>query len=221
MFRRLTRWFSRIGLGLTLFGLILALIFAWLTPTIFIFIPPGHVGVYWVRFGEGTVTDKVLSEGVAYKFPWDKIYIYNARLQLSDGTFNALTSGGLHVAVDMSTRYRLLRDKIPLLHKNIGPDYVKTLLRPEVSSESRKVIANYTAEELYSLNRSEIEQSILKTLRDEIAVEVEPDVNLVEFVFVEDLLDQEYFATESGQGSDRGQAGAVPHHAGIYISHRA
>jgi len=188
MLRRLKGWFSRNGLGLTLFGLIVALVFAWLTPTIFVFIPPGHAGVYWVRFGSGTVTDEVLGEGVAYKFPWDKIYIYNARLQIIDGSFNALTKDGLHVVVDMSTRYRLIRQDIPLLHKNVGPDYVNALLLPEVNSQSRKVIASYTPEELYSVNRAKIEAAIVKDLKNAMAFEHEPLAKLEDFVFVEDLL---------------------------------
>jgi regulator of protease activity HflC (stomatin/prohibitin superfamily) len=188
MLRRLKGWFSRNGLGLTLFGLIVALVFAWLTPTIFVFIPPGHAGVYWVRFGSGTVTDRVLGEGVAYKLPWDKIYIYDARMQIIDGSFDALTADGLHVVVDMSIRFRLVRQDIPLLHKNIGPNYVNTLLLPEVNSHSRRVISSYTPEELYSVNRAEIEAAIARDLKNAMAFEHDPQARLENFVFVQELL---------------------------------
>lgn len=188
MLRRLKSWFSRNGLGLTLLGLILALVFAWLTPTIFIFVPPGHIGVYWVRFGSGTITDRVLNEGVAYKWPWDKIYLYDARLQVVDYPFEVLTSDGLEAIVDISTRYRLIREDIALLHKNIGPDYVKTLLLPEVNSHARHEISQYTPEELYSLKRIEIEQAIAEGLKNAMRFEYEPQNRRESFLHIEDLL---------------------------------
>jgi regulator of protease activity HflC (stomatin/prohibitin superfamily) len=188
MFGPITRWFSRNGLGLTLFGLILALIFAWLTPTIFIFIPPGHVGVYWIRFGSGTVLDRVLSEGVAYKYPWDKIYIYDARMQIANDTFDSLTTDGLSVAIDMSIRYRLIRQDIPLLQKNIGPDYLNTLLLPEINSWAREQISKYTPEELYSKKRSEIEDAIAQDMKHAMRFEYQPQVDRESFLFIEDVL---------------------------------
>ena len=188
MLRRLKSWFTRNGLGLTLVGLILALVFAWLTPTIFIFIPPGHAGVYWVRFGAGTITDRVLPEGVAYKLPWDKIYIYDARLQLNTGSFNVITSDGLQVPVDMSTRFRLIRQDIGLLHKNVGPNYVQTLLLPEINTHARQIIARYTPEQLYSLKRTEIEAAIVKSMKHAMRFEYEPDTDRESFIFVENVL---------------------------------
>jgi regulator of protease activity HflC (stomatin/prohibitin superfamily) len=188
MFRRISSWFSRNGLGITLLGLIFALVFAWLTPTIFIFIPPGQAGVYWVRFGGGTIVDKVLPEGIALKWPWDKIFIYNARLQLSDGTFNALTSDGLNVTIEMSIRYHLVREDIALLHKYVGPDYVRTLLLPEVNSWSRREFAKYTPEELYSLKRAEIEDQITIDIQNAMRFAYRPTVDRESFVNVENVL---------------------------------
>lgn len=188
MFRRISSWFSRNGLGMTLLGLIFALVFAWMTPIIFIFIPPGHAGVYWVRFGSGTVVDRVLPEGVAIKWPWDKIYIYDARLQLSDGVFNALTSDGLDVAIEMSIRYHLIREDIGLLHKYVGPDYLRTLLLPEVNSWSRREFAKFTPTELYSLKRAEIEDNITSDIQNAMRFEYQPEVNRESFLRVENIL---------------------------------
>jgi len=188
MLRRLKNWFSRNGLGLTLLGLILALVFAWLTPTIFVFIPPGHTGVYWVRFGSGTITDRVLNEGVAYKWPWDKIYLYDARLRVVNDLFEVLTSDGLEAIVDISIRYRLVRQDIALLHRNIGPDYVKTLLLPEVNSHARHEISKYTPEELYSLKRIKIERTITESLKNAMRFEYEPENDRESFLYIENIL---------------------------------
>ena len=188
MWVRLKQWFSRHALGLTLTLLILAMVFTWLTPAIFIFIPPGHAGVYWVRFGQGTVTDDVLVEGMALKLPWDKIFIYDIRMRRAEGTFDVLTSDGLHIKVDMTIRYRLIMSDIGVLHKNIGPDYVNILLLPEVHSHARREIAKYTPEELYSTKREHIEETIFQDVVNAMRFEYIPEVPDESFVHVEAVL---------------------------------
>src|SRR5262249_1202667 len=51
-------------------------------------------------------------------------------------------------------------DAIPQLHQSIGPDYIASLVRPEIGSRMREVIADYTAEEVYSTKRQEIQDKI-------------------------------------------------------------
>src|SRR5262249_31580946 len=51
-------------------------------------------------------------------------------------------------------------DAIPQLHQSIGPDYIASLVRPEIGSRMREVIADYTAEEVYSTKRQEIQDRI-------------------------------------------------------------
>jgi len=188
MWNRLKHWFSRHALGITLTFLILGMVFTWLTPTIFVFIPSGHAGVYWVRLGGGTVTDDVLSEGISFKLPWDKIFIYNIRLQQNGGTFSVLTSDGLHVSIDMTVRYRLIKPDLGILHKNIGPDYVNTLLLPELNSHVRQEISKYTPEQLYSTHRERIEEAIFQNLVQAMRIEYLPEVPHESFIHVENLL---------------------------------
>ena len=102
MWNRLKLWFSRHSLGITLTFLILAMVLTWLTPTMFKFIPAGHAGVYWVRFGQGTVTDDVLDEGVHLKLPWDKITIYDIRMRHTEGKFNGKRARDLLEILDES-----------------------------------------------------------------------------------------------------------------------
>jgi hypothetical protein len=53
----------------------------------------------------------------------------------------------------------LKRDAIPTLHQVIGPNYIK-LLGPEIASQMREVIAQFTAEQVYSTARLEIQDKI-------------------------------------------------------------
>ena len=59
----------------------------------------------------------------------------------------------------MNIRFRLQHDSIPALHQVIGPDYLK-LLGPGIGSQMREVIAQYTAEQVYSTARQEIQDKI-------------------------------------------------------------
>ena len=60
----------------------------------------------------------------------------------------------------MNVRFRLQRNAIPVLHQAVGPDYLQLLLRPGIGSLTREVIAQYTAEQVYSTARQEIQDKI-------------------------------------------------------------
>jgi len=38
----------------------------------------------------------------------------------------------------------LKRDAVPQLHQSIGPNYIETLIEPEIGNRMREVIAEYT-----------------------------------------------------------------------------
>jgi regulator of protease activity HflC (stomatin/prohibitin superfamily) len=52
------------------------------------------------------------------------------------------------------------------LYRAFRNDYENNLIRPELRSAVRRVIGQYTPEELYSTKRQEIEQSIEETTRE-------------------------------------------------------
>src|SRR6516225_10926898 len=62
----------------------------------------------------------------------------------------------------INIRFRLKRDAVPQLHQSIGPDYIKDLIVPEIGNRMREVIAEYTAEDVYSTKRAEIQDKIRK-----------------------------------------------------------
>jgi regulator of protease activity HflC (stomatin/prohibitin superfamily) len=73
---------------------------------------------------------------------------------------NAISSDGVSLTATMNVRFRLQRNAIPVLHQAVGPDYLQLLLRPGIGSLTREVIAQYTAEQVYSTARQEIQDKI-------------------------------------------------------------
>src|SRR5215813_14326456 len=133
-----------------------------LYPYVVVNVPSGYVGVVWKRFRGGTQLDPRLlkDEGLRLIWPWDRLFLYDLRLQSTTDTYNAISKDGVSLTATISIRFRLKHDAIPQLHQSIGPDYIASLVRPEIGSRMREVIADYTAEEVYSTKRQEIQDRI-------------------------------------------------------------
>src|ERR1700751_1716815 len=133
-----------------------------LYPHMVITVPSGQVGVLWKRFGGGTVLDprKLKNEGFNLILPWNRVFLYDLRLQSFTESYNAISSDGVNLTATVIVRFRLQRDAVPVLHQSIGPNYVKVLAQPGIGSVTREVIAQYTAEQVYSTARQEIQDKI-------------------------------------------------------------
>ncbi len=133
-----------------------------LYPYVVVNVPSGYVGVVWKRFRGGTQLDprQLKEEGLRLLWPWDRLFLYDLRLQSTTDTYNAISKDGVSLTATISIRFRLKHDAIPQLHQSIGPDYIASLVRPEIGSRMREVIADYTAEEVYSTKRQEIQDRI-------------------------------------------------------------
>jgi regulator of protease activity HflC (stomatin/prohibitin superfamily) len=149
-----------------------------LFPYVVITVPSGQVGVLWKRFngydlycwcfvGRGTILDprELREEGLHIIWPWDKLYLYDLRLQSTTQTYNAISKDGVNVAVQVSIRYQLLHNSIGVLHKFIGPDYLNTVVGPEIGSQTREVISQYTAQQVYT-SREAIQNKIRANSQD-------------------------------------------------------
>jgi regulator of protease activity HflC (stomatin/prohibitin superfamily) len=163
-------WRHLPGLAVLIMSALLITVVLW--PYVVITIPSGRVGVLWKRFngidiycwcwvGRGTVLDprELREEGLHLVWPWDKLFIYDLRLQSTTQTFNAISKDGVNVKAQISTRYQLLHNPIAVLHKFIGPDYLNSVLNPEIGSQAREIISQYTAEEVYT-SREQIQKQI-------------------------------------------------------------
>jgi prohibitin 2 len=158
------------GIAVLLMTGLLTVIVLW--PYVVITVPSGRVGVLWKRFngldlycwcwvGRGTVLDprELREEGLHVIWPWDKLYLYDLRLQSSTQTYNAISKDGVSVGAEISVRYQLLHNSVAVMHKFIGPDFMTSVINPEIGSQARQVISQYTAEEVYT-SRETIQKQI-------------------------------------------------------------
>ncbi|MDX9861713.1 MAG: SPFH domain-containing protein [Rhodospirillales bacterium] len=180
--------FRRHSLGVFTFLLSFLLVLMVLAPRIIVTIPAGHIGVLWLRFLGGTVTDRYYPEGVNLIFPWDEMYIYDARLQNNARIYDTISSNGLSMQVEIAVRFRVNRDAVGQLHKLIGPRYDEVLVYPEIGSHARELISSYTPEQLYSETRAFIQAQILERMVTQLGSSLINQSVRGKLVYVEDVL---------------------------------
>lgn len=143
-------------------GVIALIVLLYLSSEIFITIKAGQRGVLYKRFQGGTDFDISYKPGFHIKAPWNDIFVYNVRENIINEKMDVLDKSGLSVSVDVSVRFFPLYQQIPYLHEYFGEQYVELLVKPEVRSTVRRVMGRYTAEEIYSTKRAEVEDAIVK-----------------------------------------------------------
>ncbi len=146
--------------------LILLLLIIYLWPFTFIFIDSGQAGVHYRLFQGGTVIDYVYPEGFHLIPPWDKMTIYNTRVQTILHDFNVLTNRGLPVSLRLAIRFRPEYELLGVLHQNVGPDYVNTIIIPQIESVLRKNIGHLNPEDIYVNKEGTLSNIILKALEE-------------------------------------------------------
>ena len=190
---RRRRWWRIVGrnlpgLSIVLMATLLLGIVLW--PYMVITVPSGHVGVLWHRFfgfdpycwclvDRGTVLNprELREEGLHVIAPWNKLFIYDLRLQSKSETYHAISKDGVSVTAEINIRYQLVHNSVGVLHKFIGPGYFDTILSPEIGAQTRDVISDYTAQQVYT-SREKIQQQIRdiaqKTLAEKLNKLVQP-----------------------------------------------
>jgi len=158
--------------GLSFVALLALLVTVVLWPYVVITVPSGSVGVLWKRFngldlycwcwvGRGTVLDprELREEGLHIVWPWDKLYLYNLRLQSTSQTYDAISKDGVSVKAEINVRYQLLHNSVAVLHKFIGPNFLTSVLNPEIGSQARQVFSQYDAQAVYT-SREQVQKQI-------------------------------------------------------------
>jgi regulator of protease activity HflC (stomatin/prohibitin superfamily) len=170
--------------NIVIFLMITTLIAAVILPFMVVNVPSGQVGVLWRRFGafsincwcfvgRGTVLEpsELSEEGLHIIWPWNKLFLYDLRLQNETRSYNAIAQDGVSLVASISVRFQLKHDSVPQLHKFIGPNWVNLVLLPEIGSRAREVIARYSAEDVYSTSRQAIEDAIQQSAQAKLGQE--------------------------------------------------
>lgn len=148
---------------------------------IFIFIDSGQAGVRWGRF-TGTEM-RTYDEGLHIIWPWDRMYLYVSRLQSLSDTSTIYSQDGLEIRVRANVRFHPTYDTLSRLHKDVGPDYVETLVKPEIQSTLRKVLGNFTPRDIYAKD----EEGLIKELQETMARDFNSQYVVLDKFLIEEL----------------------------------
>lgn len=132
----------------------------------FFIIEAGERGVIFRPYTTGLDTENIYGEGFHVIAPWNKLYVYNVREQQRDEPMDVLDKNGLSINLDITVRFNPTYNRIGNLHQQFGTNYINILVIPEVRSTVRQVAGRYTAEEIYSTKRSEVEETIKVETRE-------------------------------------------------------
>jgi regulator of protease activity HflC (stomatin/prohibitin superfamily) len=143
---------------LTLLITLLIILVLW--DRVIITVRAGEGGVLFKRWG-GTVIDKIYGEGIHTIFPWNIMTNYNLRIQEKRHNFSVLSKQGLNINIKISIRFRPEESTIGVMHQKIGPNYIKSVVVPEVESVIRRYFGNFNDEEIYTSKGA-----ILEKIRD-------------------------------------------------------
>jgi len=156
---------NRRFLPLIIVTFVVLIVVVLLSSSLFFTIKPGERGVIFDRF-TGLKKDNIYEPGFHVKAPWNELILYDVTETKIEETMDVLDKNGLSIKVDVSVRFHPIYSRVGYLHEIFRGDYVNRLVIPEVRSTVRKVMGRYTAEEIYSTMRSEVETSIINETKD-------------------------------------------------------
>lgn len=131
-----------------------------LSSSLFYTISATERAVLFYPFGKGLDKDNIEGPGTHVKAPWNDVYTYKVNEMSSEENMDVLDKNGLSIHIDITLRYYPNPDKIGYIHEQFTTDYETVLVIPEVRSTVRQVMGRYTAEEIYSTKRAEVETAI-------------------------------------------------------------
>ena len=134
--------------------------------TCLVTIDPGNKGIVFHKFSGGVDTETIYDEGVHLISPWNKMIIYDVRQKTVNSDMKVLDKGGLEVGIDVSIVYQAKSDGIGNLHTNIGKDYQNIIIVPYARNVVREVTGQFSAEELYSTKRDQLQSLCEGMLRE-------------------------------------------------------
>lgn len=130
--------------------LVLTLLILYFWNRIFIVIGPGQAGALYRPLTSGTVTDYVYPEGLQVLFPLNTMTIYDTRVQVIQHDLTVLTNRGLPITLKLAIRFRPIYELVGVLHQQVGVDYPKKVILPQIESVLRRRIGQHSPEEIYT-----------------------------------------------------------------------
>jgi regulator of protease activity HflC (stomatin/prohibitin superfamily) len=149
-FQKIWRWVKGKLPYLIALVLVLALLILYFWNRIFIVIGPGQAGALYRPLTSGTITDYVYPEGLQVLFPLNTMTIYDTRVQVIQHDLTVLTNRGLPITLKLAIRFRPIYELVGVLHQQVGVDYPKKVILPQIESVLRRRIGQHSPEEIYT-----------------------------------------------------------------------
>jgi regulator of protease activity HflC (stomatin/prohibitin superfamily) len=131
-----------------------------LSSSLFYTISATERAIVFYPFGQGLDKDNVIGPGTHIKAPWNDVYVYRVNEISVEENMDILDKNGLSIHVDVTIRFFPIPEKIGQIHEQFTQSYESALVIPEVRSTVRQVMGRFTAEEIYSTKRAEVETAI-------------------------------------------------------------
>jgi len=126
-------------------------------------VPAGHVGVVDTF---GSVSDNVLNPGLNFVNPFSKVVKLSVQTQRITYAEDVPTQEGMDVHLEAAGLFRLKPEKASKLYKEIGIDYIKTVVQPQFRSVLRSITSGHEAKDLYTTKaRQSMTTGLLNELR--------------------------------------------------------
>ncbi len=151
---------NRKYLPFVVIGAIVLIVLIGLSSSMFYTIQANERAVIFKKFGGGLDKDNVIQPGFHVKAPWNDLITFDVAESQEEETMDVLDKNGLSINVDVSVRFYPKFNRIGYIYERFRLGYVQTLVKPEVRSTVRQVMGRYSAEEIYSTKRSEVETAI-------------------------------------------------------------
>ncbi len=141
-------------------GIISLFIVMGISSSIFFTLEATERGIIFYKFGDGLDKEHIFQPGFHMKAPWNDLIVFEVSEVTAEEKMDINDKNGLPIHVDVTVRYTPFNDKIGHLYEKFRTDYANRLVIPEVRSMTRQVLARYTAEEIYSTKRAEVENTV-------------------------------------------------------------
>ena len=119
-------------------------------------VPAGHTGIL-TTFGK--VEDRILTEGLNWKSPFQKVIKMDNRTQKKVEEFQAFSSDIQEVNIMLAVNYSINQETAQNLYRTVGVEYYTNIVYPRLLESTKSVFSNYTAEQLIG-NRENLSNEI-------------------------------------------------------------
>lgn len=128
-------------------------------------VPAGHTGIL-TTFGK--VEDRILTEGLNWKSPFQKVVKMDNRTQKKVEEFQAFSSDIQEVNIMLAVNYSINQETAQNLYRTVGVEYYTNIVYPRLLESTKSVFSSYTAEQLIG-NRENLSNEIKELVIPDVA----------------------------------------------------